>query len=50
MFAKPLDSVLDPMESLIREPNGCFEQTSSTTYPMTMALGLLKELEYSLTD
>lgn len=50
LFAKPLDSVLDAMDSLIREPTGCFEQTSSTTYPMTMALGLLKELEHSLTD
>jgi len=25
-------------------PYGCFEQTSSTTYPMVMALQLLKEL------
>jgi len=38
MFAKPLDSILDAIESLIRDPFGCFEQTSSTTYPMVMAL------------
>jgi len=38
LFAKPLDSILDALESLIRDPYGCFEQTSSTTYPMVMAL------------
>ena len=30
------------MESLIREPYGCFEQTSATTYPMVMGLAYLK--------
>lgn len=25
------------LESLIRRPCGCFEQTSATTYPLTMA-------------
>lgn len=38
MFAKPLDSILDAIEALIRNPYGCFEQTSSVTYPMVMAL------------
>lgn len=50
VFAKPLDNVLDAMETLIQQPNGCFEQTSSTTYPMVMALKLLNELENSITD
>src|SRR5213594_1110796 len=27
----------DALQSLLREPNGCFEQTSSTSYPMVMA-------------
>lgn len=41
LFAKPLDSILDALESLVRDPYGCFEQTSSVTYPMVMALQLL---------
>ena len=50
MFAKPLDNILDAVESLIRSPYGCFEQTSSVTYPMVMALQLLNEMQSSLTD
>ena len=50
LFAKPLDNILDAMDSLIRQPYGCFEQTSSVTYPMVMALQLLNELEQSLTE
>jgi uncharacterized protein YfaS (alpha-2-macroglobulin family) len=38
------DSILGAIKSLIRNPSGCFEQTSSTTYPMVMALQLLKEI------
>lgn len=50
LFAKPLDSILDAISSLIRNPSGCFEQTSSTTYPMVMALQLLNEMQNSLSD
>ena len=49
LFAKPLDSVLDALESLVRDPYGCFEQTSSVTYPMVMALQLLNEMQKGLT-
>ncbi len=28
---------MSAMKQLIREPCGCFEQTSSTVYPLTMA-------------
>jgi len=44
LFAKPMDSILDALESLVRDPYGCFEQTSSVTYPMVMALQLLNEM------
>lgn len=41
LFSTTFDSILDAIKSLIRDPYGCFEQTSSTTYPMVMALQLL---------
>jgi len=37
VYPTPLASMTDALQSLIREPNGCFEQTSSTSYPMVMA-------------
>lgn len=50
LFAKPLDSILDALESLVRDPYGCFEQTSSVTYPMVMALQLLNEMQKGLSN
>ncbi|MDF1665518.1 MAG: hypothetical protein P1V97_27405, partial [Planctomycetota bacterium] len=38
----PLVESLDGIENLIREPHGCFEQTSSTTYPNALILSYLK--------
>ncbi len=37
VYPTPLASMTDALQSLLREPNGCFEQTSSTSYPMVMA-------------
>ncbi len=37
VHATPLGSLTEALARLIREPHGCFEQTSSTTYPLTMA-------------
>lgn len=37
VFPSPLSSMTTALERLIREPNGCFEQTSSSTYPLVMA-------------
>src|ERR1051326_6827419 len=37
VYRTPLASMTDALQSLLREPNGCFEQTSSTSYPMVMA-------------
>ena len=45
LYSTPLDSILDALEALIRQPFGCFEQTSSTTYPMVMALKLIREFK-----
>lgn len=41
----PLISSLDGVEYLIRRPHGCFEQTSSTTYPNALILDYLKTKE-----
>lgn len=37
VYPTPLASMNEALASLIREPYGCFEQTSSTTYPLVMA-------------
>ena len=37
IYPTPLASLTAALERLIREPHGCFEQTSSTTYPLVMA-------------
>ena len=36
-FPTPLANLQDSLQGLIRQPNGCFEQTSSSTYPLIMA-------------
>lgn len=45
---RKLDTILNAMDALIRQPHGCFEQTSSTTYPMVMALTILKNMQAGL--
>ncbi len=37
IYPTPLANLTQALERLIREPNGCFEQTSSSTYPLVMA-------------
>jgi hypothetical protein len=37
VYPTPLASMTDALESLLGQPYGCFEQTSSTSYPMVMA-------------
>jgi hypothetical protein len=37
-----LSQVVEGLDSILRMPNGCFEQTSSTTYPNVLALDYLK--------
>lgn len=38
VYPSPAGNLSSALKSMVREPSGCFEQTSSTTYPMTMAL------------
>ncbi|WP_291152766.1 TonB-dependent receptor plug domain-containing protein [Flavobacterium sp. UBA7680] len=42
LFYNPFSSIFDGLESMMREPGGCFEQVSSTNYPNIMAMQLLK--------
>ncbi|MEN2402857.1 TonB-dependent receptor plug domain-containing protein [Flavobacterium sp. MC2016-06] len=42
LFYNPFSSIFDGLESMIREPYGCFEQVSSSNYPNIMAMQLLK--------
>jgi alpha-2-macroglobulin-like protein len=37
LFPTPVGNLTEALAGLMREPSGCFEQTSSTTYPLTMA-------------
>ena len=39
-----VDMFLSGLENMVREPYGCFEQTSSTTFPMVMLLQYLANL------
>lgn len=38
IYPSPAGNLSTALKALVQEPSGCFEQTSSTTYPMTMAL------------
>ncbi len=37
VYPTPLANMTEALEGLIREPSGCFEQASSTVYPLVMA-------------
>jgi hypothetical protein len=41
MFPSPVAAMTQGMAGMIREPGGCFEQTSSTNYPNIMILAYL---------
>jgi uncharacterized protein YfaS (alpha-2-macroglobulin family) len=42
LYPGPLSQVVEGMDTLLRMPYGCFEQTSSTTYPNVLALDYMK--------
>jgi hypothetical protein len=46
-FPSTLADLQKGLEGMLREPNGCFEQTSSSNYPNIMILSYLKESEQS---
>jgi uncharacterized protein YfaS (alpha-2-macroglobulin family) len=42
LYPGPLSQVIEGMDTLLRMPYGCFEQTSSSTYPNVLALDYMK--------
>ena len=42
LYPSPLSQVIEGMDSILRMPGGCFEQTSSSTYPNVMALDYMR--------
>lgn len=43
IYTSPLSTMLSGLEGMLREPNGCFEQTSSTNYPNVMISQYMKQ-------
>lgn len=42
VYPGPLSQVIEGMDSILQMPGGCFEQTSSSTYPNVLALDYMK--------
>ncbi len=42
LYPGALSQAVEGLDSILRMPNGCFEQTSSTTYPNVLVLDYLK--------
>lgn len=42
LYPGPLSQVIEGMDKLLQMPYGCFEQTSSSTYPNVLALNYMK--------
>jgi uncharacterized protein YfaS (alpha-2-macroglobulin family) len=47
LYPGPLSQVIEGMESILRMPGGCFEQTSSSTYPNVLGLDYMKRTKKS---
>jgi uncharacterized protein YfaS (alpha-2-macroglobulin family) len=45
VYPSTLADLQKGLEALLREPNGCFEQTSTTNYPNLLVLDYLREAE-----
>ena len=45
LYPGPLSQVIEGMDSILRMPGGCFEQTSSSTYPNVLALDYMKRTQ-----
>ena len=43
LYPGAMSQTMDGMDGMLRKPHGCFEQTSSTTYPNVLILSYLKK-------
>lgn len=43
VYTSSLSTMISGLEGMLREPSGCFEQTSSTNYPNVMIMQYLKQ-------
>jgi len=42
LYPSPVATLVSGLDGMLREPSGCFEQTSSTNYPNVMVMGYLR--------
>lgn len=42
LYPSPISQIVEGMDSILQMPGGCFEQTSSSTYPNVLALDYMK--------
>jgi len=45
LYPGPLSQIVEGMDSILQMPGGCFEQTSSSTYPNVLALDYMKRVK-----
>lgn len=45
LYPGPLSQVVEGMDAILKMPYGCFEQTSSATYPNVLALDYMKRIK-----
>jgi hypothetical protein len=50
VYPSTLAALQKGLEGLLREPNGCFEQTSTSNYPNVLILAYLKECDQARPD
>ncbi len=48
IYPSPMSQALEGLESILQMPYGCFEQTSSTTYPNVLALDYMRRTNRKL--
>jgi len=50
LYPSPISQIVEGMDSILHMPGGCFEQTSSTTYPNVLALDYMKRTKRLTTE
>src|SRR5205823_725428 len=50
LYPSTFSQLVEGLDSIFRMPSGCFEQTSSTTYPNVLALDYLRGTKKSVPD